>query len=148
MALEMLLIASSLPSIVVCIPSRTRCKESAISCLTCCCNVIKSAVVAILAYYYATAAAADLEPPSGSTCDGAGSRGATPCSRGACRRVKCNSILWQPSANANALEEWSSAHDNSVTRETQVQECNSVNQVHVRFNKSRAQKKEMRERRC
>ena len=46
MALEML-IASSLPLIAVCIYSRTRCKESAISCLICCCNGIKSAVVAI-----------------------------------------------------------------------------------------------------
>ena len=62
MALEMLLIASSLSLIAVCISSRTRCKESAISCLICCCNVIKSAVVAMPACHYATAvAAADLE---------------------------------------------------------------------------------------
>ena len=62
MALEMLLTASSLPLIAVCISSRTRCTESAISCLICCCNVIKSAVVAIPACHYATAAAAaDLE---------------------------------------------------------------------------------------
>ena len=46
MALEMLLIASSLPLIAVCISSRTRCKESAISCLICCCRVIQSVVVA------------------------------------------------------------------------------------------------------
>ena len=62
MALEMLLIASSLPLIAVCISSRTRCKESAISCLLCYCNVIKSAVVAMPACCFATAAAAaDLE---------------------------------------------------------------------------------------
>ena len=42
MALAMMLIASSLPLIAVCITSRTRCKESAISCLICCCNVMKS----------------------------------------------------------------------------------------------------------
>ena len=28
--------------------------------------------------------------------------------------------------NANALEEWSRVHDSSATRETNVQECNSV----------------------
>ena len=62
MALEMLLIACSLPLIAVCISSRTRCKESVISCLICCCNIIKSAVVAMRACYSATAvAAADLE---------------------------------------------------------------------------------------
>ena len=58
MALEMLLIVSSLPLIAVCISSQTRCKESVISCLICCCNVIKSAVVAIPTCCYATAAAA------------------------------------------------------------------------------------------
>ena len=64
MALEMLLIAYSLPLIAVHISSRTRCKVSAISCLICCCNVTKSAVVAIHACCYANAAAAaDLEPP-------------------------------------------------------------------------------------
>ena len=64
-ALEMLLIASSLPLIAVCISSRTRGKESAISCLICYCNLIKSAVVAILACYCATApAAADLSVKS------------------------------------------------------------------------------------
>ena len=52
MALEMLLIASSLPCIAQCISSRTRCKEYAISCLICCCNVIKSAVVAMPACCY------------------------------------------------------------------------------------------------
>ena len=57
----MLLIASSLPLIGVCISSRTRCKESAISCLICCCNVIKSAVVAMPTCYCETAGAADLE---------------------------------------------------------------------------------------
>ena len=62
MALEMLLIASSLPLTAVCISSRTRCKESSISCLISCCNVIKSAVVAMPACHYATAvAAADIE---------------------------------------------------------------------------------------
>ena len=62
MALEMLLIASSLPLVAVCISSRTRCKESAISCLICCCNVIKSPVMATPACCHATAAAAaDLE---------------------------------------------------------------------------------------
>ena len=62
MTLEMLLSASSLPLIAVCISSRTRCNESAVSCLICCCNVIRSAVVATPACYSATAAAAaDLE---------------------------------------------------------------------------------------
>ena len=61
MAVEMLLIAPSLPLIVVCISSRTRCKKSAISCLICCYNIIQSAVVAIPACHCATAAAADLE---------------------------------------------------------------------------------------
>ena len=51
MALEMLLIASSLPLIAVCISSRTRCKNSAIPCLICCCNV-KSAEKAIPACCY------------------------------------------------------------------------------------------------
>ena len=36
MALEMLLISSCLPLIAVCISSRTRCKESGISCMICC----------------------------------------------------------------------------------------------------------------
>ena len=45
-----LLFVSDLPWIAVCISSRTRCKESAISCLICCsCNVIKSDAVAVLA---------------------------------------------------------------------------------------------------
>ena len=62
MALELLLIASSLSLVAVCTCSRTRCKESATSCLICCCNIIKSAVVATPACYHATAAAeADLE---------------------------------------------------------------------------------------
>ena len=47
MAVEMLLIASSLPLTAVCISSRTRCKESASSCLICCCKVTESAVMAI-----------------------------------------------------------------------------------------------------
>ena len=51
MALEILLIAPCLP-LIVCISSRSRCKESAFSCLICCCNVIKSAVVAIPACCY------------------------------------------------------------------------------------------------
>ena len=70
MAVEMLLIASSLPLIAVCISSRIRCKESAISCLICCCNVIKSAVVAVPACCYATAAAGSRGLPSDFACDG------------------------------------------------------------------------------
>ena len=42
-----LLIASSLPAIVMCMSSRTHCEESAISCLICRWNVINSAVVTI-----------------------------------------------------------------------------------------------------
>ena len=42
----------------------------------------------------------------------------------------------------NALEEWSSAHNNSVTRETNVLECNSVKSL--AFGHERAE----RERRC
>ena len=98
MALEMLLIASSLPFIAVSISSQTRCKESAIPSLVCCCNVIKSAVVAIpcLLLRCATAAAADLEgSPSRSTCDGAYQRSA----------IMSNGTLFcdAPCANANAL---------------------------------------------
>ena len=46
MALEMLLIASSLPLLAVVYISSRICEESSISCLICCCNVIKSAAVA------------------------------------------------------------------------------------------------------
>ena len=80
MALEMLLAASSLPLIAVCISSRTRCKESAISSLICCCNVIKSAVVAMPACYNATAAAAaDLESPQVTALAMARNRAPLPC---------------------------------------------------------------------
>ena len=80
MALEMLLIAPSLPLIAVCVSSRTRCKES-ISCLICCCNVIKSAVEAhLLAARLCDCCCCcrgSRGPPTGSTCDGAHQRSAT-----------------------------------------------------------------------
>ena len=87
MAPEMLLITSSLPLMGVCIPSRTRCKESTISCLICCCNVIKSAV-ATPACCCATAAAAAISRAS--ECLHLRWRSAA-----LHHHDKCNSILWQ-----------------------------------------------------